>query len=48
MLHNSTLQSKMTGHAWPVSLLFSMDELVRIPHFNYYGDNNETPTMPAK
>jgi hypothetical protein len=24
------------------------DGVHTIPHFSYYGDNNETPTMPAK
>jgi hypothetical protein len=33
----------MTGHPWPVSLLFSMPGLVGIPQNSYYGDNNETP-----
>jgi hypothetical protein len=38
----------MTGQAWPVSLLFSMSRLEHIPQNSYYGDNNETPTIPAK
>jgi hypothetical protein len=45
--YNSTIQSKITGQARPVCLLFSTGVVDGIPQNSYYGDNNETPTMPA-
>ena len=38
---------KNAAYRLSVSLIYTGKELDTIPQNSYYGDNNETPTMPA-